>query len=75
MAHTKLVHVRTNQKILILLDEAIAHLDEFARTKLFQDLNDADAQVWATGLDEQAFKNIPEPYLNAHSSKLIFSCI
>lgn len=60
LAHTKLVHVRTNQKILILLDEAIAHLDEFARTKLFQDLNDADAQVWATGLDEQAFKNIPD---------------
>ena len=60
LAHTKLVHVRTNQKILILLDEAIAHLDEFARAKLFQDLNDADAQVWATGLDEQAFKNIPD---------------
>ena len=59
LAHTKLVHVRTKQNILILLDEAIAHLDESARTKLFKDLNDSDAQVWATGIDENAFKNIP----------------
>ena len=59
LAHTKLIHIRTHQSVLILLDEAIAHLDEKARAKLFQDLNDSDAQVWATGLDENMFKNIP----------------
>ena len=59
LAHTKLIHIKTNQKTLILLDEAVAHLDENARTKLFSDLNESDAQVWATGIDENVFKNIP----------------
>ena len=44
---------------MILLDEAVAHLDENARIKLFQDLNESDAQVWATALDKATFKNIP----------------
>ncbi len=59
LAHAKLIHIKTGQKPLILLDEAAAHLDENARNKLFADLNDADAQVWATGIEMNVFKNIP----------------
>lgn len=59
LAHAKLIHIKTNQKPLILLDEAAAHLDNMAREKLFAELNKSDAQVWATGLDESVFKNIP----------------
>ena len=60
LAHAKLIHIKTGQKPLILLDEAAAHLDENARVKLFADLNESDAQVWATGLDINVFKNIPD---------------
>lgn len=59
LAHAKLIHIKTGQKPLILLDEAAAHLDKEARTKLFNDLNDADAQVWATGLDANVFQDVP----------------
>ena len=60
LAHAKLVHTKTGKQILILLDEAAAHLDENAREKLFRELGDANAQVWATGLDENIFKNVPD---------------
>ena len=60
LAHAKLIHIKTGTKPLILLDEAAAHLDENARVKLFTDLNESDAQVWATGLDINIFKNIPD---------------
>ena len=59
LAHAKLIHIKTDEKPLILLDEAAAHLDEIARIKLFSGLNEASAQVWATGLDINIFKNIP----------------
>ena len=59
LAHAKLIHIKTGQKPLILLDEAAAHLDDNARKKLFMELNDADAQVWATGLDKNIFQNVP----------------
>lgn len=60
LAHAKLVHTKTGKQILILLDEAAAHLDENAREKLFRELGDANAQVWATGLDAEIFKNVPD---------------
>ena len=59
LAHAKLVHIKTGKQPLILLDEAAAHLDDKARTRLFKELNESDAQVWATGLDINIFKNIP----------------
>ena len=59
LAHAKLIHIKTGQNPLILLDEAAAHLDENARKKLFTELNDANAQVWATGLDRNVFNDIP----------------
>lgn len=59
LAHAKLIRVKTGQKPIILLDEAASHLDEKTREKIFADLNELDAQVWATGLDVDIFKNIP----------------
>ena len=59
MAHAKLIHTKTNRRPLILLDEAAAHLDSDARARLFRDLGAADAQVWATGLDPDVFKDVP----------------
>ena len=59
LAHAKLIYIKTGNKPLILLDEAAAHLDDNARTKLFDELNESAAQVWATGLDKNVFKNIP----------------
>ncbi len=59
LAHAKLIHIKTGKKPLILLDEAAAHLDNTARLKLFNELNQSDAQVWATGLDITIFQNVP----------------
>ena len=60
LAHAKLLHTKTKHRPLILLDEAVAHLDMNARKKMFQELGDADAQVWATGLDIEIFANVPD---------------
>ena len=59
LAHAKLIHVKTGQNPIILLDEVASHLDEKTREKIFKDLNELDAQVWATGLDTNIFQNIP----------------
>ena len=60
LAHAKLLHTKTGAHPLILLDEAAAHLDATARENLFRELGDADAQVWATGLDADVFRNVPD---------------
>ena len=59
LAHAKLIRIKTGQRPLILLDEAAAHLDKKACEKMFRDLNESDAQVWATGIDENIFQNVP----------------
>ncbi len=59
LAHARLVRIKTGQRPIILLDEAASHLDEKTREKIFKDLNELDAQVWATGLDIEIFQNIP----------------
>ena len=59
LAHAKLLHARTNHKPIILLDEAVAHLDKNAQQKLFAELGDTDAQVWATGIDKDSFNGVP----------------
>ena len=60
LAHAKLIFTKTGFEPIILLDEAAAHLDSGARKKLFQDLSTANAQVWATGLDEEIFRNVSD---------------
>ncbi len=60
LAHAKLIHVKTGRRPLILLDEAAAHLDATARARLFAELGAADAQVWATGLEQGVFTDVPD---------------
>lgn len=60
LAHARLLHTRTGRHPVILLDEAVAHLDKDARNKLFIDLGATDAQVWATGIDRGVFKDVPD---------------
>ncbi len=59
LAHAKLIHTKTGHKPIILLDEAAAHLDKNAREDMFRELGVAQAQVWATGLDPEIFKDVP----------------
>ena len=59
LAHAKLIHVKTGSQPLILLDEAAAHLDVNARANLFKELAQTNAQVWATGIDANVFKDVP----------------
>jgi len=58
LAHAKLIHTKTGRHPIILLDEAAAHLDAAARTRLFHELGAAHAQVWATGLDATTFADV-----------------
>lgn len=71
LAHAKLVHTKTGHRPLILLDEAVAHLDTNARERLFYELGLADAQVWATGLDINIFKNVPDAvFVTCHDGQI-----
>ena len=58
LAHAKLVHTKTGRSPIILLDEAAAHLDKNARERMFRELAESNAQVWATGLDPEIFADI-----------------
>lgn len=58
IANAKLLNARINTPVLILLDEAVSHLDEISRTDLFNRLDSTPAQVWITGADLDVFKNI-----------------
>lgn len=60
LAHAKLIHTKTKQRPLILLDEAVAHLDKKARANMFRELGLADAQVWATGLEQEIFQDVED---------------
>lgn len=56
LAHAKLIHAKKNNGAIILLDEAIAHLDECARKVFFDAIDATEAQVWYTGIDANLFK-------------------
>ncbi len=71
LAHAKLVHTKTGHHPLILLDEAAAHLDANARHQMFQSLAESDAQVWATGLDQSIFLDIPDcAFVTCHDGQI-----
>lgn len=71
LAHAKLLHTKTGNQPLILLDEAAAHLDTNARENLFAELHDSNAQVWATGLDAEIFKNVPDAvFVTCHNGEI-----
>ena len=59
LAHAKLIYTKASCRPIVLLDEAAAHLDSVARSRLFKELSAANAQVWATGLDVNVFKDVP----------------
>ena len=58
LAHAKLIHTKTAMTPIVLLDEAVAHLDASARTRVFGELESAAAQVWATGLNSDVFADV-----------------
>lgn len=60
IAHAKLINTKTNKTPLILLDEAVAHLDKTACNNMFAELAGANAQVWATGTDVEKFANLED---------------
>lgn len=71
LAHAKLIHAKTSHDCIILLDEAIAHLDSDARSALFVALADTNAQVWATGLDIENFRDIPNSvFVTCHDGQI-----
>ena len=71
LAHTKLVFTKTGRASIILLDEAAAHLDNSARLKFFQQLHDLNAQVWATGLDQEVFQDVPNAlFVTCHDGQI-----
>ena len=59
LAHAVLVAAETGQRPILLLDEALAHLDEGRRAALFMLLSELGAQVWMTGTDSALFRAIP----------------
>ncbi len=58
LAHAALLTEMTGYAPVLLLDEAVAHLDPVRRGALFDALENLDAQVWMTGADPAAFADI-----------------
>ncbi|MGE3150771.1 MAG: DNA replication/repair protein RecF [Pseudorhodoplanes sp.] len=57
-AHVALLTEMTGFAPVLLLDEAVAHLDPGRRHALFETLAHLNAQVWMTGADPAAFSEI-----------------
>jgi DNA replication and repair protein RecF len=75
LAHSKLVRTKTNRTPIVLLDEAAAHLDVNARKRLFEELNNMDAQVWATGLEPEVFESCADSLFVACKEGKIFNIL
>jgi len=60
IANAKLLVARIRAPVVILLDEAVAHLDGANARDLFTRLDGVNAQVWMTGADADNFKNMNE---------------
>ena len=58
IAHAKLLQAKISAPPVILLDEAVAHLDSGARENLFAELRAAGSQIWATGIEAALFDGI-----------------
>ena len=53
-------NVSLDTSLIVLIDEAMAHLDERHKKKLFEELNNLNCQTWYTGVSKELFKNISE---------------
>jgi DNA replication and repair protein RecF len=58
LAHCALLREMTGFAPILLLDEALAHLDPSRRAALFETVSAFGAQVWMTGADPVAFADI-----------------
>jgi DNA replication and repair protein RecF len=58
LAHAGLVAARTGRTPLLLLDEAVAHLDPDRRQALFARLAALGSQAWLTGTDPALFEGL-----------------
>lgn len=58
LAHAGLLTEMTGAAPILLLDEAVAHLDPQRRAALFDAVQNLGAQVWMTGADPSAFAAI-----------------
>jgi DNA replication and repair protein RecF len=58
LAHVSLLTQMTGYAPVLLLDEAVAHLDPGRRSALFDALEKLGAQVWMTGADPASFAEI-----------------
>ena len=71
LAHTNLLHTKTNHDCIVLFDEAAAHLDTATRAKIFSSLDKTHTQVWATGLDKDSFIDVPNAVIvSCHDGKI-----
>jgi DNA replication and repair protein RecF len=58
LAHGELVAARNGRVPLLLLDEAVAHLDPDRRAALFARAARLGGQVWMTGTDQALFEGL-----------------
>lgn len=59
LAHGALVQASSGRPLLLLLDEAAAHLDPLRRAALFERLDALDGQYWLTGTEADLFSDCP----------------
>lgn len=61
LAYVRLLSAQRAMTPLFLLDDIAAHLDDFRRSALFDDILSLGAQAWLTGTDREYFARL-EPY-------------
>jgi DNA replication and repair protein RecF len=66
LAHAGLVAERTGRTPLLLLDEAVAHLDPDRRLALFRRLEALGGQTWLSGTDPALFTGLPARHFQIH---------
>lgn len=49
---------------LLLLDEAVAHLDPERRVALWEELTNLPSQIWLSGVEEEQFRQLPTDVLS-----------
>jgi DNA replication and repair protein RecF len=71
LAHAALVSGRTGRIPLLLLDEAVAHLDPDRRRALFARLGALGGQAWLTGTDAGLFTGLEAACFEVHDGTVL----
>ncbi len=58
LAYMRLLTVQRNMTPLFLLDDIAAHLDDYRRAALFDEILDLRVQAWLTGTDTESFTRL-----------------